>query len=65
MRVILRDALGAYGIGHDDPTAVHSGSSISLRIFASHGEQLEGQVSGAIRLAATQQVFGPDAQVHQ
>lgn len=65
MRVILRDALGAYGIGHDDPAAVHSGSGISLRIFTSHSERLEGHFPGTIRLTATQQVFGPDAQVHQ
>lgn len=65
MRVILRDALGADSAGFNDPTAIHSGSGISLLVFTSHCERLEGYFSGTICLAATQQVFGPDAQVHQ
>lgn len=53
MRVILRDALGAGGAGPDEPTAVHSGGSISLRIFTSHGERHKGDLPGTVCLAAT------------
>ena len=65
MRVILRDALGADGVGLDEPTAIYSGSGVSLCIFTSEIERLKGHSPGTICFAATQQVFGPDAQVHQ
>lgn len=65
MRVIIRDALGADGLGFDEPTAVNSGSSVGLCIFTSLGERLKGHSPGTTRFAATRQVFGADAQVHQ
>lgn len=65
MRVILRDALGADGLGLDEPTAVNCGSSIGLCIFTSLVERLKRHFPGTTRFATTQQVFGADAQVHQ